>query len=60
MFVADMNQRSVRYATAALRPGTALRRTQNAAAEESSETRDKQEGSGIEVGCRCGNEWAYV
>ena len=55
-----MNQRSVRYATAALRPGTALRRTQNAAAEESSETRDKQEGSGIEVGCRCGNEWAYI
>ena len=45
-----MNQRPVRYAAAALRTGTTVRKMQNAAAEESTETKDKQNAKDIEVG----------
>lgn len=45
-----MSQKPIRFAPAARRPGATLRRAQNAAAEESSEARDKQNAKEIEVG----------
>ena len=50
LFVTHMSQKPIRFAPAALRPGATLRRAQNAAAEESSEARDKQNAKEIEVG----------